>query len=73
MAGDGILEVGGLAPVVALSAERLAVWMASDLSKFDPLIIQIDGLRIGNDQVLGLRSARERRQTSARLTFRGHA
>ena len=56
---------------VALSAERLAVWMASDLSKFDPLIIQIDGLRIGNDQVLGLRSARERRQTSARLTFRG--
>jgi len=34
---------------VALSAERLAAWMASDLSKLDRLIIQIDSLRIGND------------------------
>jgi hypothetical protein len=37
---------------VALSAERLAAWMASDLSKLDLLIIQIDGLHIGNDLVL---------------------
>jgi hypothetical protein len=37
---------------VALSAERLAKWMASDLSKLDLLIIQIDGLHIGNDLVL---------------------
>jgi putative transposase len=35
-----------------LSAERLAEWMASDLSKLDLLVIQIDGLPIGNDLVL---------------------
>ena len=37
---------------MALSAERLAEWMASDLSKLDLLVIQIDGLHIGNDLVL---------------------
>jgi hypothetical protein len=37
---------------VALSAERLAEWMASDLSKLDLLVIQIDGLHIGHDLVL---------------------
>jgi hypothetical protein len=30
---------------VALSAERLAEWMASDLSNPDLLVIQIDGLQ----------------------------
>src|SRR5437773_8395368 len=29
-----------------------AEWMASDLSKLDLLVIQIDGLHIGNDLVL---------------------
>ena len=33
-------------------AQRLAEWMASDLSKLDLLVIQIDGLHIGNDLVL---------------------
>jgi hypothetical protein len=44
-------------------AERLAEWMASDLSKLDLLIIQIDGLHIGNDLVLvaGARHRWERR------------
>ena len=37
---------------VALSAERLAEWMTSDLSKLDLLVIQIDGLHIGDDLVL---------------------
>ena len=37
---------------MALSAERMAEWMASDLSKLDLLVIQIDGLHIGNDLVL---------------------
>ena len=37
---------------MALSSERMAEWMASDLSKLDLLIIQIDGLHIGNDLVL---------------------
>jgi hypothetical protein len=37
---------------VELSAERMAAWMASDLSKLDLLAIQIDGLHIGEDLVL---------------------
>ena len=37
---------------MALSSERMAEWMASDLSKLDLLIIQIDGLHIGNNLVL---------------------
>jgi hypothetical protein len=35
---------------VALSARRLAEWMASD--RLDLLVIQIDGLHIGDDLVL---------------------
>ena len=37
---------------MALSAERLAAWMSSDLSKLDLLVIQIDGMHIGNALVL---------------------
>jgi len=37
---------------VALSAERMAGWMGSDLSRLDLVVIQIDGLHIGNDLVL---------------------
>ncbi len=37
---------------VALSAERMAGWMAQDISKLDLLAIQIDGLHIGEDLVL---------------------
>jgi hypothetical protein len=37
---------------VALSAQRMAAWMASDLSRLDLLVIQIDGLHVGNDLVL---------------------
>jgi putative transposase len=36
---------------VALTAERLAAWMASDLSKLDLLVIQIDGLHVGTELV----------------------
>ena len=52
MAGDGTSKSAASRRFVALSAERLAEWMASDLSKLDLLIIQIDGLHIGNDLVL---------------------
>jgi hypothetical protein len=52
MAGDGTSKSAASRRFVALSAERLAKWMASDLSKLDLLIIQIDGLHIGNDLVL---------------------
>jgi hypothetical protein len=39
-------------PVIAGDGTSLAEWMASDLSKLDLLVIQIDGLYIGNDPVL---------------------
>ena len=50
--GDGTSKSAASRRFVALSAERLAEWMASDLSKLDLLVIQIDGLHIGNDLVL---------------------
>ena len=58
IAGDGTSKsaasrIRGLDPrIVALSAERMAEWMATDLSRLDLLVIQIDGLHIGNDLVL---------------------
>ena len=50
--GDGTSKSAASRRFVALSAERMAEWMASDLSKLDLLIIQIDGLHIGDDLVL---------------------
>jgi putative transposase len=52
IARDGTSKSAASRRFVALSAERLAAWMAADLSKLDLLIIQIDGLHIGNDLVL---------------------
>ena len=37
---------------VALSAEHMAEWMASDLSQLDLLLIQIDGIHIKDDLLL---------------------
>jgi putative transposase len=52
LAGDGTSKSAASRRFVALSADRLAEWMASDLSELDLLVIQIDGLHIGNDLVL---------------------
>ena len=52
IAGDGTSKSAASRRFVALSTERLAAWMASDLSKLDLLVIQIDGLHIDNDLVL---------------------
>src|SRR6058998_3737108 len=52
VAGDGTSKSAASRRFVALSAERLVAWMPSDLSKLDLLVIQIDGLHIGNDLVL---------------------
>jgi transposase-like protein len=52
VAGDGTSKSAASRRFVALSADRLAEWMASDLSKLELLVIQIDGLHIGNDLVL---------------------
>jgi hypothetical protein len=37
---------------VALSAVRIKEWMASDLSSFDLLVIQIDGIHMDEDLIL---------------------
>src|SRR3954468_23454404 len=50
--GTGVSKSAVSRRFVALSAERMAEWMAADLSKLDLLVIQIDGLHIGNDLVL---------------------
>jgi len=52
IAWDGTSKSAASRRFVALSAERLAAWMSSDLSKLDLLVIQIDGMHIGNDLVL---------------------
>ena len=50
--GDGTSKSAASRRFVALSADRLAEWMSLDLSKLDLLVIQIDGLHIGDDLVL---------------------
>ena len=63
--GDGTSKSAASRRFVALSAERMAEWMASDLSKLDLLVIQIDGLHIGNDLVLVAPGYRRRRQQAS--------
>jgi hypothetical protein len=62
IAGDGTSKSAASRRFVALSAERLVAWMSSDLSKLDLLVIQIDGLHIGNDLVLVVLLRRPMRQ-----------
>ena len=50
--GDGTSKSAASRRFVALSAERMVEWMTSDLSQLDLLVVQIDGLHIGNDLVL---------------------
>src|SRR5271167_5085088 len=50
--GAGLSKSAASRRFVALSAERMKEWMASDLSKLDLLVIQIDGIHIVDDLVL---------------------
>ena len=50
--GAGVSKSAVSRRFVALSAERMKEWMASDLSKLDLLIIQIDGVHIEEDLML---------------------
>src|SRR5216683_1890900 len=50
--GTGVSKSAVSRRFVALSAERMAEWMAADLSKLDLLIIQIDGIHIEEDLML---------------------
>jgi transposase-like protein len=51
-AGAGLSKSATSRQFVALSAERMKEWMASDLSRLDILVIQIDGIHIAEDLVL---------------------
>ena len=50
--GAGLSKSAASRRFVALSAERMKEWMASDLSKLDLLVIQIDGIHLAEDLVL---------------------
>jgi putative transposase len=50
--GAGLSKSATSRRFVALSAERMKEWMASDVSKLDLLVIQIDGIYIAEDLVL---------------------
>jgi putative transposase len=50
--GAGLSKSAASRRFVALSAERMKEWMASDLAKLDLLVIQIDGIHIVDDVVL---------------------
>ena len=50
--GAGVSKSAVSRRFVALSAERMKEWMASDLSELDLLIIQIDGIHIEEDLML---------------------
>ena len=51
-AGRGVSKSAASRHFVALSAARLQEWMASDLSKLDLLVVQIDGIHMTGDLVL---------------------
>src|SRR5438270_926255 len=50
--GTGVSKSAASRRFVALSAERMAAWMAQDLSGLDLLAVQIDGLHITEELVL---------------------
>jgi hypothetical protein len=49
--GDGTSKSAVSRRFVALSRKKMKAWLASDLSELDLLVIQIDGLHVG-DHVL---------------------
>jgi putative transposase len=52
MKGDGRSKSAVSRRFVALSAEQMAAWMASDLSRLDLVAIQIDGIHIKEELLL---------------------
>ena len=50
--GSGVSKSAVSRRFVALSAARMKEWMATDLSKLDLLVIQIDGIHIEDNLVL---------------------
>jgi hypothetical protein len=50
--GAGVSKSAVSRRFVALSAERMKAWLSADLSQFDLLAIQIDGMHISNELTL---------------------
>ena len=50
--GAGVSKSAASRHFVALSSERMKAWMGADLSALDILIVQIDGIQIGEELVL---------------------
>lgn len=50
--GAGVSKSAASRRFVALSAERMAEWMAADLSQLDLLAIQIDGMHVADELTL---------------------
>jgi putative transposase len=50
--GTGVSKSAASRRFVALSAERLAAWLAADLSGLDLLVVQIDGIHLAEDLLL---------------------
>ena len=50
--GAGVSKSAVSRRFVALSAERMKVWMSADLSQLDLLAIQIDGMHVSNELTL---------------------
>ena len=72
--GDGRSKSAVSRRFVALSGERMAAWMASDLSQLDVLAIQIDGLHI-KEELVPVAADRCRHagdEASAQCDRRGH-
>jgi len=51
-AGSGVSKSAVSRRLVALSAERMSEWMATDLSRLDLLAIQIDGMHVTSELTL---------------------
>jgi putative transposase len=50
--GAGVSKSAASRRFVALSAERLAQWLAADLAGLDLLVVQIDGIHLADDLLL---------------------
>ena len=65
--GDGRSKSAVSRRFVALSADHMAEWMASDISSLDLLAIQIDGIHINEELLLVAAVGSTRRGASIRL------
>ena len=60
--GDGTSKSAVSRRFVVLSRKKMKAWLASDLSELDLLVIQIDGLHVGDHVLMGDRRRWQRRQ-----------